>query len=357
MRRALLPLLVCAFGLAAQLPAGLDAIPYYDGTLDEAMREAAERNAPVLILCCKEGEEANDRFREQLRDNGSFGEKVSDAIVLLVNDGTHETKEIRRTNADGTREKVTVCKEYHTPSCDFHKKGWSPVYNTLVADRGDGNWPLPSAIILSPDGEVFRFIGHGEPPGESEMIKELQSIRSRFGYSLSKETLQRVKVLTKEGEAMVLAKLWADAWMAYSEVLELAPQGKYADGAREALAAAKEGLDGHLTELEEQVTEGDALEVYSAIATLAFALEGTDFEKRSASIRKKALKRKDLDKDAARSIDLDLEAKGYLRDAKKLVASGDEKGAKRLLKKLKSKKYNESEARTEGLALLEELDQ
>lgn len=358
----LLTLLWCSLTLALAPDAGAqrrgakgpkpEAIDYYDGKLEEALVEIKERNVPLLIVCCKEGEEANDRFREQLRDNGSFAASLGDTLVMLVNDGTHERKPITRRGKDGKKKRVEVCEAYHTSSCDHHKRNWDSVYQTFVTDHKDGEWPLPSALIITPEGELQTLIGHGEPPGDAEMLKPLKQVRAKFGPSITREQLKQVKEFTADGEAMASAKAWPDAWHAWNGVLQVTEDGTFGKRALEGLAQAELGLKEQVKAMGE--AEGDPNARYPRLAEFAAKAQGTPVAKDASKLVKALEKHPDIDADLVRGVKLELEAEALLREARALLRAGDQRSAQRVLKKLTGKKYRDTPAHAEGLGLLED---
>jgi len=329
-----------------------EAIDYYDGKLDEALVEIKERNAPMLILCCKEEEEANDRFREQLRDNGSFAAALGDTLVVLVNDGTHERKQITRRGPDGKKQRVEVCEAYHTPTCDHHKRNWDSVYQTFIAEYKGGEWPLPCAIIVAPDGKTQALIGHGQPPSDDEMLRPLKVARAKFGPSITRAQLKQVKELTRNSEAMASANAWPDAWHAWSGVLAVTEDGMFAERALEALAQAELGLEEQLKALGE--AEGDPNTRYPRLAEFAARAQGTPIAKDASRLVKALEKHPDIDGEMVRTVKLELEAEALLREARALLRAGDERGAKRVLKKLAGKKYADTPAAAQGAGLVDD---
>lgn len=329
-----------------------EALAYFDGMLDQALLEAKERNTSLLVVCCKEGEEANDRFREQLRDNGSFAADVGNVIVLLVNDGTHKRKQITRRGPDGKKQRVEVCEAYHTPSCDHHKRNWDGVYQAFVTDQGDGSWPLPCALIIAPDSKLHTMIGTGEPPGESEMLKALKQVRVKHGDSISPVELKRVKSLFKDGQAMASARAWPDAWHAWQGILNITDKGLFAEGAREGRTQAMEGMRARLAEL--SAAKGNPNALYPRLAEFASHARGTPIQKEAGLALKRLESHPDIDKELVKRVKLELEAEDMLREARGLLAGGDERGARKILKKLGGKKFAGTPAAAEGAGLLDD---
>lgn len=349
-----LPLAVIALPLLAPDGAAqrggrrrLEAIPYHDGTLEEALRECRERNTPMLVLCCLEGEEANDRFREQLRDNSAFAEKLGNTLPLLVNNGTHRRRTIARTGPDGERERVEVCAQYHTDTCEVHKRNWDAVYQTFLAERDDGAWPLPSALIIDPAGELEQVIAHAQPPGESEMLRALDVARAKAGPSISRDELREVKSLTKEGEAMASARAWPQAWHAWNGILSITEYGQFADRAKEQRAAAEVGMKKRLEELAGETDDPNRR--YPILAEFAFHAVGTPVEEPAEDAVADLEQHPDIDEEMVEQVELELEAAALLREARKLLRAGEEREAKRALRKLGRRKYEGTPARAEAI--------
>jgi hypothetical protein len=327
-------------------PARPQRVAYHDGSLEDALTEARERNAPLLILCCREDEEANDRFREQLRDNANLAAGVTNAIVVLANNGTHDRKKLRIKDESGKTRDVEVCEAYHTLTCEVHKRNWDAVYQTFFADEGDGAWPLPSALVVNPAGKRQTLIFNGQPPSNDEMLRALAAARAKAGPSLNRDELKRVKRLVAAGTSNSKAKLWPGAWHAWNGVLAITQRSAWAETAERGRKQAQEGLQTRVKELE---VAGAA---YSKLAWFAFETRGTPVEKQASELLKDHRKSPHFDKQAAKGVDLEIEAEGLLRQTKALLSAGDAKGAKRAHKRLMGKKYRETPAQREGRGLL-----
>lgn len=356
------PLLILTLCLLTLVPAAAaqrggkapkpEAIPYFDGKLEDAVKEISERNTSMLVLCCKEGEEANDRFREQLRDNASFAAALGDTLVLLVNDGSHERTKITRRNAEGNKEKVEVCEAYHTETCDQHKRNWDRVYQTWMADHADGAWPLPCALIINPDGTLHQLVATGQPPSDDEMLKPLKIVRAKAGPSITRDELRVIKELTADGEAMASARSWVDAWHAWNGILQITESGKFAAAAEEGRAAAAVGMQAQLEDL--STREGDPNAIYPRLAEFTGKAQGTPLEKEANKALAALAKHPDIDADLVKRIKLEMEADALLREAQALLRAGNEKAAKKVLKKLRAKKYEDTPAYAQGLGLIED---
>ncbi len=353
----LLPALLCALGSVPAFAEGRgaqapEALPYFDGPLDQLLEECAERNAPLLILCCKEGEEASDRFRDALLDNGSLARDLGAAAVLLVNDGEHPRTRIQRRNAEGKREKIEVCSAFHTATCEVHRRNWNAVYQRFLSSRGDGSWPLPSALVIAPEGSLVTLIFTGQPPGDDAMSRAVAEVQRSAGPAVAAADLAALRSLAGELKRRVAAQSWPEAWHTCDALLALAPAGRHAKAAQALRPRIEEGLVEALAAYTNATASID--ERYAALARFAESARGTPIEKQAAAARARLARDPKLDPEVVRRVGIEIEAEQLLTRARGLLRAGDERGAKRLLKKLAGKKYRGTKAAREAEQLARE---
>ncbi|MCP3916611.1 MAG: hypothetical protein GY711_13730 [bacterium] len=345
----LVPLLVlagcilCAPAIAQRKGKGkevrLDRVAYFDGRLAEAQKQARERNVPIVILAVLEGEEASDRFRDQLRDNRTLAQGARGAIVVLVNNGTHETKKLKVKGADGKSKTVEVCEQYHTPSCEVHQRNWDGVYQEYVATKSeDGRWDLPSAYILSPKNEIAKVLYDAQPPSDSEILAALRDAQRAAGPGITLEELRLVQKLTADGQLMMRAKGWADAYRHYSGVLGIVATGKYGEEAERESKAALEWMRKDLDAAAALLTPESVREGYTKLHEMTRAYAGSPLEKPVADALKSAARNPEL-KEAVAALKVEFAAEDLWEDAQELLRKGDDKGAKKLLRKILGKRY------------------
>lgn len=320
-----------------------EELAYFDGDLEQARTEAAQRNVPVLVLCVKEGEEANARFRDQLRDNTALAGATHDLVVILVNDGTHALVERRVRGPDGEKVEVEVCEDYHTRSCDVHRRNWDAVYQQFVVGPKAGLWELPEVIVLSPGWEIDSRIYHGQPPGDAEIVTALQKARVKAGPGITRGELVEVERLAAEGRRLVQAKLWAEGWRAWDGVLATIDRGPYGSEASAAREVALGGMRADLERAKSLLTPETVREGYRSIARMLETYAGSPLEKQVETVARGAERDPAL-KDSIRALKVELEAEALLREAEQLYAAGEEGKAKALIRKLLGRKYAETEA-------------
>ncbi len=322
-----------------------ERLEYFDGTLEQAFEACRERNVPLVILCVLEKEEANDRYRDELKNNASLAEKLGKAVVLLVNNGRHASTEIRVRGPDGKRVEREVCSAYHCSTCEVHRRNWDAVYQTFVATQKQGLWALPEAIVALPDRSIHARISSGEPPADSAVISGARAAASKLGPGLSREELVEVKRLAEEGRRMGRASAWGDSWRAWDALLAIAQAGPFTDEGKQGCKQAEAGLRAELAEVEEALgLEGEAAQrACRDLVELARDGAGTPVAKGVSTLLGKARRNPELKPWITRAT-LEVEAEALLEEALEHLRQGEEKKARALVKKLTGKKYGDTAA-------------
>jgi len=323
-------------------------IVFYDGELDAARKEARERNTPVLILAALDGEEGSTRFHDAIMGTNreAMATAVASTIVIIVNNGTHELKKVRRKDANGDDLEIEVCSSWETKSCDVHQKNWDDVYLEFTADAGDdgegGAWALPELILLTPLGEVA-WRDSGDPMSIANVETQVKEARRVAGPSLTKKELTLVKRLLDDGRTMMRAKSWHDAWHAWAGILAITEKSVYAEEAGREQPKALEGMGKDLDKLVAQLVPATARSAYVQMVELAKGFSGTPLDARMKSELKKAEKNKEL-KAIIAAVKLELQADALFDKAMALFDAGKEKQALKELKKILSKKFRQTPA-------------
>ncbi len=320
-------------------PVRLVRIDYFQGRLADAQAQARDRNVPIVVLAVLEGEEASDRFREQLRDNATLAQGARDAIVLLVNNGQHDTKKLKVKKPDGKSETVEVCSAFHTPSCEVHQRNWDPVYQEYVAARiEDGAWLLPTAYVITPKNELAETLYSANPPADSAILTALRDAQRAAGPGMTLDELRQVQKLVADGRLMIRAKGWPDAYRYYTQVLDIVANGKFAE---EAQAESKVASAGMLADLEAALallTPETIRDGYTKLNEMSTTYAGSPLEKRVADALKGAA-RDPRWKDTVAALKLEFAADALWDEAQELIRKGEKKAADRLLRKILGKRF------------------
>ena len=339
-------LVLCALVLTASAPS--QAAPqkrkrakpgpptWYRGELDTALKEAHERNVPLLVCCSLDGEEASNRFNGILRDSKALGVLNQNTIMILVSNGEHEKIKMKVTDASGKRVRKPVCSEFLTEDCDVHNLNWDKVYQRYVADQNEGQWALPETIVLGPDGTIQGRNSNGQPPDLSTLVRSIESLHKKVGPSIAPGDLTEVRNKIAAGKNLERGKFWIDSWQTWSRVLELAPAGPHRERAERGKLSSHEGLKSMLAEALGKRSAETLEDCYRSLKRLEFTGSPVARDARAALAN---LAREPTFKEAIKVIKLELEAEDLLEQAEAALDSNDPKGAKRLFRKLGGSKY------------------
>lgn len=330
-------------------------IAYFDGTLEAARREAGERNVPLVVFCVLEGEEASDRFRNQLLDNRELALGTASTPVLLVNEGTHRRVEREVPGPDGTRVEREVCSAYRTATCEVHQRNWGAVYKAFVVGPLEGRWALPEVILVLPDGKIHSRIHHANPPTNSEILGALKKARRAAGPGLDREQHARVRGLAAEARRHSQAQAHQASYRSWGQVLAMVSVGPLAEEARAARETALTGLGAEIAAAKAKLDPEHAAEGYRELAALLRVVRGTPLNKNVRNAMAAAEKNPQLRKIVS-AVKREMEAESLLAEAQAALAEGQERKGQRLLEKLLAKRFDGTAAAARARELLDEDD-
>jgi hypothetical protein len=325
---------------------GAEGPPWFHGKLSEAQAEAKERNVPLVVCCVLEGEEASDRLQEALSEDKSFASLGTVAILLVANNGDHEQKEIRAKDANGKRIKKSVCSAFGTDDCDAHKVHWDTVYKDYVMPDG-GEWMLPDIYLIRPNGKLERrflegsYDDSGGGPPVSTVAREVETFKKILGPGVRTEDLVDLRREVTMAQAMAKAKLWADSWRAWSKVSGLAPSGPHAEAAKSGMELALKEMKLSLETQAKRMVPETLEDAYRRIRAMDF--DDSPIEREVGKVLGAARRNPKL-KPRLAEIDLILEAEELLEGIEAALQAKNKGLAKRLLRKLASKKLGHTPA-------------
>lgn len=311
------------------------------GDLAAARALARERNAPLLLHVVLEGEPQNDEYRDQLLPDRDLIAVSHGAVVVITNNGDHGRARVKE-EVEGETVRREVCAKYRWfSSCADHRAAWDSAYNELANEEGELR--CPQTLIELPGGKAHWRYNDGNPPATKEVIAQLEAAQQAAGPGLTNEGLRRVRSLRKSARHAQDGKLWGEAWRDWAGVRELIAGGTYGEEAATALAEVEAAMDAELASFEARLVPGSAAEAYGDLVELAKGWSTTSREAQVRRLMKRAEKDKAIKEEVARK-QLELEAEGLYAEYEALVREGDEKAAKKVLKKLQRKKYADTPA-------------
>ncbi|MCC6406645.1 MAG: hypothetical protein IT453_05745 [Planctomycetes bacterium] len=295
MRRGLVGL-VCAVALLSAAASGHNSIGWnaptpkaqkkavaarfapFVGTLEEARKEAAERNVPLVVFAVLVEEEASERFAKTLPADPAVATALDGTVLVIANAGEHPARKLEET-VDGKKTSRDVCSVFLTPTCADHQRNWDPVF---FAFNEDGALRCPQVMLVAPDGKVSRRLMPGDVPKPSQIASAVAGVREKLGAGLSREELDTVKAAQAAARKAIERDDHPEAWRAWSAVIAVNPATKYAEEAR---AGAAQALAGIATERDAalELVKGDQVLVgYAQLVSLAERCKGLPNEKELA---------------------------------------------------------------------------
>ena len=306
------------------------------GSLEEARRASREQNVPLLIHIILEGEAQNDEYRDNILPNQDLIARSVKAVVIVTNNGEHGTRKIKEL-VDGEKVTREACAVYPWfDHCGQHRQAWEECY---VAYREEsGEMRCPQTVILLPDGKQSWRFNTANPPEVSQVISELGKAQKKAGPGLSRDELNKVKKHAADARRATDGKLWGDAWRSWNSILTIIPVGSYAEEAQKALPGIEAGMKEELDAALALLVPGKAAEGYALLDKLAREWATSPQEGEVRRLMARAAKDKAIKEEIA-AWKLEQEGEALWNDALELRKQGDDRGADKLIRKLKRKKF------------------
>jgi len=320
-------------------------LAFFEGELEAARDEARKRNVPLLVLAILEGEEENDRFRGSVVGNSEIAKGTDGtAIVILTNDGTHSLKKVAVEDEEGKRVQVEVCSVFGTRSCEAHKQNWDRVYLDYTDHQGgEGEWDLPETLVIRPDGTLASRHNTGNPPPVDEFMKALLKVQRESGKGLTRDEWMLVLRELEAGRGRLQSETWAEAWRAFDAVLGVVGTGPYGTEAKAGADKALGAMRARIEAAQKLLAPETVREGFGTLLDCAQEYGGTPVEKELAAAIKEAESDKEL-KPLIAAYKVERAAEELWEESQELERAGDEKGARRVLRKLLGKRYTETPA-------------
>jgi hypothetical protein len=322
------------------------------GKLGEAKAHAKERNAGLLIHIILEGEESNNKYRDELLKHPELIAASEEAVVLISNNGTHSSTTIE-VERDGKREKQQVCSVYPWfESCGQHQQHFNDLY--LEYREEDGNLRCPQTVLIGPDGKLALRINTGSVPTLSEILAGFDTLHASFGPGLSESEWVSMVRLCADARSAQLAQDFPRAALAWDKIYALRPKSEYAVEAKAQRAVCEKALVERLNALQARLVPASASEAYRELLAFEKACTGLTMAAQIKSAIQRAEANKEL-KDALARVRLEIEAEGLLETASGQHDANQKKELEKTLKKLFAKRLAETPAAVRARQLWPEL--
>jgi hypothetical protein len=181
----------------------------------DALREAQERNVPILFTVQADENPGSQQMESAFRD-GSFI-AASRRIVCVVAHGElkHGTKDVYV-----NKQKVSVCRLYEGMTCDVHKNLVGTIGKFFKAERDFG---VPAQIWCRPTGEeLFKYEkDQGYPQSSGDMIKDMEKAMERVsGPKMTRKEWIDLRTLLDQGQDAQGRTEYKVALGCYKKVME-----------------------------------------------------------------------------------------------------------------------------------------
>jgi len=311
-----------------------DEITWVEGTLEDALARALERNVPLAIFACVADEQENQKFRNSLAGNKTLAQGLALAVPMFASNGDPP------------------------PGSDLqrHKQLMDAVYNRWVApDSPDGSWPLPEVLIVNPTGEVRQRLGSGHIPDQAEVLKALKAANGALGGGVTDAQLPGLRALVADGRKHKKSGERPAEWRAWRAILAVTEAGPFATEAQAAMPEATAGVRAQLEACAKELTEVNLAERYKLLRDVVRQDAGTDLAKLAAEHVVRFGREKEL-RLALAPLRLAEDAEDLWHEYQLAAAGEDASGAERALKKLAIKKFAETPAGVRARAVLASAD-
>lgn len=267
----------------AQAPA---RVAPFLGDFESARKSSLERNAPLVFVAILEGEEASDRFRNQVYKGEEFARATAGAVVVLVNDGKHATKKIQVVTEAGETVEREVCAVYEMPTCTDHKRNMNRFFQEYHVGGDKEAMKMPHFLVVLPDGKIQGRLA--DEIQKSAALKLVADAQAAAGPSITAEQLQVVQAELASMRAHEGSLAWIEAWKASARVLAIATAGVHSQAARAGAERAVAALRVELADAVGLLEQGKVEDGYPLLRKLAQGLEGTPLAEEGADALKKA---------------------------------------------------------------------
>lgn len=298
------------------------------GTLEDARKEAKERNVPVVVFVVLDGEPQNREFSERIVPDPEVAAVCTQTVVLLSNNGEHPSKQVEEV-VDGKKTTREVCSVFGVPKCDDHRRLWDPVF---LAWNDKGELKCPQVIVVAPDGQLKKRVRPGEVPSVQNVTTAVDAVKTEAGPGLTREQLALVKARLADGARQIDSDP-ADAWRSFQVVLATNDKVSWAAQAREGQAKALELLGAEREAAAARIADGGVVAGYGALVMLAERCKGLPIEKDL----KKQIDKVESDKATKEVIakyKRELAAEALWTEARELESQGQDKKAETRIRTL-----------------------
>ncbi len=248
------------FLVALPLAAQAKNVGWFEGTFEEALTEARERNVPLLVAFNQDEEESNESLIQGLYADATFIKLMLRCVPVIASIHEHPPVKIGG---------VARCSRFPAVTCAQHRR-----LETKAREVCWGERPVstPSHVVLHPDGtEGARMI---DMVSAGEIEGGLNVVRKKIGLGLTRDQLLTARTALKAGQAALTASDLAAALQAlrtFDKEVVGTPMAAQSAALKQGIAAA---LDAELVRCRELVSTQQCEAALRASDKMRQALSG-----------------------------------------------------------------------------------
>jgi len=156
-------------------PAPGQAAPWWWGSFETGLREAADRNVPVVFVIIRDDEEANERVSDLLAGDKIFGKACRHAVAFICSKKDHGL----RKEKNGRRK---VCKRFGGIPCLMHMAHERDMFLRLFVGK-----PVktPPVLVCTPKLKVVKSLV--DVWGASAHVQAIRMAGKKMGPGFTRE--------------------------------------------------------------------------------------------------------------------------------------------------------------------------
>ncbi len=328
---------------ARAMLAQTEGLAVFLGTIEDARKEALDRNVPLLVHLMVDTEVCSTAYLSNVIGDTTLASMSERAIVVIGSDGDHG--QVRLTDkVNGKPVSRMVCPTLPWfENCAAHATSRD---NSWIAYKdADGEMRAPQTIIeLAEGGISFRHDTTVCPP-VGPIIGALGEAQETSGHGMTAREHAEVLVRRERGLKALKAGDWGAAFGDLWRARKLAQNGTLARLVAEELAIAADEIEQLIGDWSPKLVAGTEVEAFEKLAGLEPHIAGTKWEKSVGKSLDEAERDQSLTPLLAGPI-LAREAEKLWSAYEAAVTATKDRKATSTLRKLLDKKYAETPAGT-----------
>ncbi len=233
---------------------GQGAAPWWWGSFEKGLEEAAARNVPVVIVVIQDDEEANERVGDIVTSDKAFAKACEHAIAFICSKKDHGLRKVK--NAPRK-----VCKRFGAIPCFMHMAHEQDMFLRLFVNK-----PVktPQVLVCTPQLEILKsFV---DVWGASAYVQAIRAARKKMGPGFTREEFVAAKRALGQAKGALKGKELARAYRLVADIVAHPSSSKIVVEARRIQKRVEDEVNRALRAAEESVSE--PVRLWSTLETL-----------------------------------------------------------------------------------------